>query len=209
MPLPRPVAGFQCPKANNFVYPLYQIRRRKGGLDHGAPKFIMLNNAKLKDTLSQKVSTTTTDPVLHQPKETVDQAMAGLQPSLTVGLTFSLSLDDAQSQMKRIQEMIHSLGLKSTVQHVSASSSSIVPLVSKPIPLPATAESRSQAAAKHTVAPEPMTDKQKNMIFSLIARKNLASENVSDILEREFGHQDGARLTKAEASKLISRLMAK
>ena len=169
----------------------------------------MLNNAKLKDTLSQKVSTTTADTVLLQPKAIADQAMAGLQPSLTVVLTFSLSLDDAQSQMKRIQEMIQSLGMKSTVQHASASSSSTVPLVSKPIPLPSTAASRSKVAAKHTVAPEPMTDKQKKMIFSLIARKKLAPESVSDILEREFGQPDGSRLTKTEASRLIGLLMEK
>ena len=54
-----------------------------------------------------------------------------------------------------------------------------------------------------------MTDKQKRMIFALIARKNLSPESVSDILEREFGHSDGARLTKPEASRLINLLMAK
>ena len=53
-----------------------------------------------------------------------------------------------------------------------------------------------------------MTDKQKRMIFAMIARKNLSPESVSDILEREFGHQDGARLTKTEASKLIGDLLA-
>ena len=168
----------------------------------------MLNNPKLKETLSQKVITTTTGPVPHQPNTIAEHSMAWLQPSLKVVLTFSLSLDDAQSQMKRIQEMIQSLGLKSTVQHASASSIANLPLVSKPIPLPATAASRNQAPAKHTVAPEPMTDKQKKMIFSLIARKRLAPEDISDILEREFGHNDGVRLNRTEASKLIGLLLA-
>ena len=178
-------------------------------MDDRPPNFIMFNNAKLKETLSQKVITTTTDQVLLQPKVSAEQTWARLQPSLTVALTFSLSLDDAQSQMKQIQELVQSLGLKSTVQHTSGSSSASVPLVSKSIPLPATATSRYQVPANHTVAPEPMTDKQKKMIFSLIARKKLASESVSDLLEREFGHNDGARLTKIEASRLIGLLMAK
>ena len=169
----------------------------------------MWNNAQLKETLNQKVTTTTADPVLLQPKAIPEQSIAGLQPSLTVVLTFSLSLDNAQFQMKRIQEIIQSLGLKSTIQHASTSSSGAsIPLVPKPIPLSATTPARSQAPAKRTIAPEPMTDKQKKMIFALIAKKKLAPDDVGVILEKEFGHADGARLTKAEASKLIGLLMA-
>jgi hypothetical protein len=53
-----------------------------------------------------------------------------------------------------------------------------------------------------------MTDKQKRMIFTLIARKNLSPESVSDIMESEFGHTDETKLNKIEASKLIDKLMS-
>ena len=54
-----------------------------------------------------------------------------------------------------------------------------------------------------------MTDNQERMTFALIALKNFSPESVSDILEREFGHSDVARLAKAEETRLIDLLMAK
>ena len=181
---------------------------------HRPPKIIMLNNAKLKETLFQKVTATTADPVQNRNTGVAERtAEEMILPSLTVVLTFSLPLDEAQFQMKRIQELVRSLGLQPTVQPQPGPAMAGVPQsapqsVPKPDPVPTTAAARIQTQVKHTASPALMTDKQKKMIFALIARKKLSPESVSDILERDFGHQDGARLTKTEASKLIDRLMA-
>ena len=170
----------------------------------------MLNNAKLKDTLSQKMASQTAESRQLHPMALAERTGTELiLPSLTIVLTFSLSLAEAPSQMQRLQEMVGALGLQPTVQQQPAPSLAGVPQpVPKPAPLPTTAPARIQTQVKHAAPPTPMTDKQKKMIFALIARKKLSPESVSDILERDFGHQDGARLTKTEASKLIDRLMA-
>ena len=169
----------------------------------------MLNNAKLKETLSQKVTANAADPVQNRHTGVAERAAEKMVlPSLTIVLTFSLSLDEAPSQMKRIAELLQSLGLQSAVQQPAAPVAATVFPASKPAPLRPTTPARSQSAAKPAASPETMTPKQKKMIFALIARKNLSPESVSDILEREFGHSDGARLTKSEASKLIDLLMA-
>ena len=175
----------------------------------GRPIF-MLNNAKLKETLSQIITAKTAESNHFHPRTAAEQTSSGLiLPSLTVVLTFSLSFDEAPSQMQRIQEMVRDLGLQPTVQQQPATLLAGVPQSAlKPDPLPTTASARIQTQFKHAAPPTPMTDKQKKMIFALIARNKLSPESVSDILEREFGHQDGARVTKTEASKLIDRLMS-
>ena len=132
-----------------------------------------------------------------------------IRPSLTVVLTFSLSLDEAPSQMKRIQEMIRDLRLQPNVQHPTAPVVTSMPPETKPAPVQPIPPVSSQVPAKPVASTARMTDKQKRMIFALIARKKLSPESVNDILEREFGHSDGARLTKPEASRLIDKLMAK
>ena len=181
-----------------------------GSLDDRSPYFIMLSSAKLKELLSQKVTATTTAPVpsprTASPEPVTEQMVL---PSLTVVLTFSLPLGEAPSQINRIADFIQSLGLQPAVQQSAALATATVPPASNPAPLQPTTPARSQPSAKPAASPEPMTPKQKKMIFALIARKNLSPESVSDILEREFGHSDGARLTKSEASRLIDLLMAK
>ena len=170
----------------------------------------MLNNTKLKETLSQKVTAKTAESVHTQTNSTAEPAGSEpMLPSLSVVLTFSLSLAEAASQMTRIQEMVRMLGLQSAVQQqltpLQLKSTQTAP---KPDSLKPNTPARSQSSAKHTASTAMMTDKQKRMIFALIARKNLSPESVSDILEREFGHSDGARLTKPEASTLIGNLLA-
>ena len=132
-----------------------------------------------------------------------------IRPSLTVVLTFSLSLDEAPSQMKRIQEMIRDLRLQPNVQPPTAPVVTSMPPEAKPAPVQPIPPVSSQVPAKPVASAARMTDKQKRMIFALIARKNLSPESVSEILESEFGHGDGARLSKPEASRLIDKLMAK
>ena len=172
----------------------------------------MLNNAKLKETLSQKVTATTADPVQNRNTGVAERtAEEMLPPSLTVVLTFSLPLQDAPSQMKRISEMVQSLGLLPMVQSQSGPVVTSVP-TAKPVPVQPVQPIppvRSQVPAKPVASAARMTDKQKRMIFALIARKNLSPESVSEILESEFDHSDGASLSKPEASRLIDKLMAK
>ena len=172
----------------------------------------MLNTAKLKETLSQKVTATAADPVQNRNTGVAERtAEEMLLPSLTVVLTFSLPLQDAPSQMKRISEMVQSLGLLPMVQSQSGPVVTSVP-TAKPVPVQPVQPIppvRSQVPAKPVASAARMTDKQKRMIFALIARKNLSPESVSEILESEFDHSDGASLSKPEASRLIDKLMAK
>lgn len=170
----------------------------------------MLNNAKLKETLSQKVTANIAESIHTPTNSTAEPAGSEpMLPSLSVVLTFSLSLAEAASQMKRIQEMVRLLGLTPAVQPATAPVTVNVPPVANPVPLPPNTMTRSQTPAKLPASMAMMTDKQNRMIFALIARKNLSPESVSDIMEREFGHQDGANLTKLEASILIDRLMSR
>ena len=53
-----------------------------------------------------------------------------------------------------------------------------------------------------------MTDKQRAMILALMAKRKMSAEVVQALLQQEFGHGDGAKLTKVQASKLIDKLMA-
>ena len=169
----------------------------------------MLNNAKLKETLSQKVTATVADMVqIHHTGVAERTAEEMILPSLTVVLTFSLPFQDAPAQMKRISEMVQTMGLLPLVQSQSGPVVTSVP-TAKPVPVQPIPPVRSQVPAKPVASAARMTDKQKRMIFALIARKNLSPESVSEILESEFGHGDGARLSKPEASRLIDKLMAK
>ena len=172
----------------------------------------MWNNAQLKETLSQKVTASAGEarpifPVSSHQDETINSLTP---PTLSIVLTFTVPLANLQVQLERIDKLIQSLGLASSVQY-QAKPSLIKPPTPPVIPEPvrATASSPVRVSAVPTSSSTAMTDKQKKMIFSLIARKKLASESVSDLLEHEFGHSDGARLTKIEASRLIGLLMAK
>ncbi len=169
----------------------------------------MLNNAKLKETLSKKMTPKTSEPLqLHTNAVAEGTETDLILPSLTVVLTFTLSLDKAQSQMKRIQEMIRALGLQPTVQHQTVP---VLAGVSQPVPKPGpatTAPASIQAPFKHTASLTPMTDKQKRMIFALTAKKALESEQVEELLIKQVGHNRGSDLTKTEASSLINTLLA-
>ena len=172
----------------------------------------MWNNAQLKETLSQKVTASAGEarPVFtasSRQDETIDSLTP---PTLNIVLTFSVPLADLQGQIERIDRLIQSLGLASSVQY-QAKPALVKPPTPTVIPEPvrATPSSPVRVSEVPTSSSTAMTDKQKKMIFSLIARKKLASESVSDLLEHEFGHSDGARLTKIEASRLIGLLMAK
>ena len=171
----------------------------------------MWNNAQLKETLSQKVTASAGEarpifPVSSHQDETINSLTP---PTLSIVLTFTVPLANLQVQLERIDKLIQSLGLASSVQY-QAKPSLIKPPTPPVIPEPvrATASSPIREAAVSTVTAVAMTEKQKKMIFALIAKKKLAPDDVGVLLEKEFGHADGARLTKGEASKLIGLLMA-
>ena len=63
-------------------------------------------------------------------------------------------------------------------------------------------------AVKPAAAATPMTDRQRNMILTLIRQKQLSTDAVEALLLNLFGHNDGSKLTKAEASRFIDRLLA-
>ena len=173
----------------------------------------MLNNAQpLKSVLAQKVAQ---QDVRQGPMPTEVILPPNCTPSpdtpvLSLVLTLSLPFGDALPQLERIQQLLQALGLQEKVQSrvsqtqdnarkqsVQAQKSCL----SGPLP--------SNKPPVASVQPLPMTDRQKRMIFALVGKKRLSDAAVCEVLEQEFGHQDGARLTKSEASKLIDRLMAK
>ena len=170
----------------------------------------MLNNVKLKETLSQKVTANTTEST-HAPTTSNSEPSGSepMLPSLSVVLTFSLSLAEAPSQMKRIQEMFRILGLQPAVQQQPAP----LPLklsqsLQKPASLPSTTLARGQASAKNAASTAPMTYKQKRMIFALVAKKKLTPDQVESLLMKQIGHVRGSDLTKLEASSFINMLLA-
>ena len=73
---------------------------------------------------------------------------------------------------------------------------------------PAKAAPTKSPAAKPAAAATPMTDRQRNMILTLIQQKQLSTDAVESLLVSMFGHNDGAMLTKSEASRFIDRLLA-
>ena len=171
----------------------------------------MWNNAQLKETLSQKVTASADEarpvfPASSRQDEPIDSLTP---PTLNIMLTFSVPLADLQGQIERIYSLIQSLGLASSVQY-QAKPSLVKPPTPIVIPEPvrATASSPIRVSAVPTSSSTAVTDRQKKMIFALIAKKKLAPDDVGVLLEKEFGHADGARLTKGEASKLIGLLMA-
>ena len=53
-----------------------------------------------------------------------------------------------------------------------------------------------------------MSDRQRNMILTLIRQKQLSTDAVESLLVSMFGHNDGSMLSKSEASRFIDRLLA-
>ncbi len=183
-----------------------------GGLDFRSPKIIMWNNAQLKETLSQKVTAYAGEarPVLPIPSRHDEPIDSITPPTLSIVLTFSVPLADLQGQIERIDRLIQSLGLASSVQY-QAKPALVKPPTPTVIPEPvrATASSPIRESAVSNASAAAMTDKQKKMLYALVAKKKLSADEITNIMEREFDHSGGASLTKIEASRLISLLMEK
>ena len=75
-------------------------------------------------------------------------------------------------------------------------------------PTPKPVEPAKAAQTKPPVS-TPMTDRQRNMILTLIQQKQLSTDAVEALLVKLFGHNDGSRLTKSEASQFITLLLTK
>ena len=183
-----------------------------GGLDFRSPKIIMWNNAQLKETLSQKVTAYAGEarPVLPIPSRHDEPIDSITPPTLSIVLTFSLPLADLPNQIERIHRLIQSLGLANSVQYQAKPSLVKPPTPTvMPAPVRATTSSPVRESSVSNATAAAITDKQKKMLYALVAKKKLSADEITDIMEREFGHSDGAMLTKIEASKLITLLMAK
>ena len=172
----------------------------------------MWNNAQLKETLSHKVTASAGD--AHSGSRTSsrqDETINSLTPpTLRIVLTFSLPFADLQSQIERIDRLIQSLGLARSVQY-QAKPALFIPPSPPVIPEPgrATASSSIGESSVSNATAAAMTDKQKKMLYALVAKKKLSADEITNIMDREFGHSGGASLTKIEASRLISLLMEK
>ena len=173
----------------------------------------MLNNAQpLKSVLAQKVAQQDVrqgpmpTEVILTPKWTPSPDM----PVLSLVFTLSLPLGDALPQLERVQQLLQALQLQEKVQSRVSPTQDIARKQTIQPEKPRLSSSQpSNKPPAASVQPLPMTDRQKRMIYALVGKKRLSDAAVCEVLEQEFGHQDGARLTKSEASKLIDRLMAK
>ena len=172
----------------------------------------MLNTAQLKETLSQKVTASAGEarPFFTTSSRQDEPINSVTPPTLNILLTFSVPLADLQGQIERIHRLIQSLGLASSVQ-CQTKPSLVKPPTPTVIPEPVrpTASSPIRESAVSNATAAAMTDKQKNMLYALVAKKKLSADEIADMMEREFGQSDGAKLTKTEASKLITLLISK
>ena len=71
-------------------------------------------------------------------------------------------------------------------------------------PIPPAKENQVPPSA----ATQPMTQRQKSLILSLIQRKDINPEVIETLLMQLSGQRDGSCLTKTEASLLISKLLS-
>ena len=172
----------------------------------------MWNNAQLKETLNQKVTASASEarPVFTTSSRQDEPINSVTPPTLNIVLTFSVPLADLQGQIERIHRLIQSLGLAGGVQY-QAKPSLVKPPTPPVIPEPMRAAPSSpiRVSAVQTSIAANMTDKQKKMLYALVSKKKLSADEIANIMEREVGHQDGAKLTKIEASRLIGLLMKK
>lgn len=179
-------AGFPFPNANSFTNIISNCKGGWAALIIGRPNF-MLNNAKLKDTLSQIMTAKTAEPIQLHPMAAAEMDWYRVDLTVADGRSvFSLSFDEAQSQMKRIQEMVRDLGIQPTIQHQPAPALAGLPqAASKPGSRATSAPVRIQTPFKHAASPAPMTDKQKRMIFARFAKKALEAEQVEELLIKQ------------------------
>ena len=104
-----------------------------------------------------------------------------------------MALEDVAGFLERVQSL---LPVQATIK----------PAVALP---PAAASAPLQSKEQPRPAPtEKISDKQTAMIMTLCRRKRLTAEQMTDLLQEQFGVKDGSQLDKKQASRLIDMLMA-
>ena len=167
-----------------------------GGLDYRLPIFVMTISA-LKSVLNQKAAEASKNnpaplasPQMTQP---TNGPSTHAPASQTVTLSFSMALEDVAGFLERVQSL---LPVQATIK----------PAVALP---PAAASAPLQSKEQPRPAPtEKISDKQTAMIMTLCRRKRLTAEQMTDLLQEQFGVKDGSQLDKKQASRLIDMLMA-
>ena len=155
MPVPHPVAGSPFPKVNSFIPIIAQNtneKKEEGRADHSPPKITMLNNAQLKETLNQKLTTHADEarPIFTTSSRQDEPIDSLTLPTLNIVLTFSVPLADLQGQIERIYSLIQSLGLASSVQYQAKPS-----LVKPPTPIVIPEPVRATASSPIRVSAVP------------------------------------------------------
>ena len=185
-------------------------------MDYRLPYIFMINNAQLKETLSQKILTS--PPISFTPFS-ASKLSGVLNDQITITLNISVALKDAG----HLVEQLHALFSDSPSTPVNLSTS--ISSTASPINLPsseATQTSKSLFPQKQassgahlsplsnasSIRPLPMTPRQRSMILALSNKKKLTPEFVEKFMFQLVGHGDVSKLSKIEASNLIEKLLA-
>ena len=177
----------------------------------------MMSTALLKQTLSEKVAQPSAEVVTNQVHGAVTEKSSTVVPgpSLSVVLTFSVPLCEAQRQIERIQALIASLGLQDGTQHQIRPS--LVPLIESCQPITTVEAIRATCPAVDTI-PVPLsiqqvpgkslstasiTDKQQQLLQRLAIRQHLSVDTLKQILIEKYGVETGSQLSRKQASELI------
>ena len=186
-----------------------------------------MTTAELKDALTQKMARQNTVQCISAASESKPDTRVELAvPTLTVSFNFTFPAESISTSLEQMQTMmatiasqlvppasVHpAMGLSGRPQTsgpvlVQAVSSATKPEQQPQPPLSPPPQSGQQQQQKPPTGNTLMTDKQRAMILALTAKRKMSADAVQELLQQEFGHGDGARLTKAQASKLIDKLM--
>ena len=187
-----------------------------------------MTTAELKDALTQKMARQNTVQGIPAASEAKpDTRVEHAVPTLTVSFNFTFPAESISSSLEQIQTMMATIasqvvppasvypamGLSGRPQTsgpvlVQAVSPATKPEQQPQPPLSPSPQSGQQRQQRSSTGNMPMTDKQRAMILALTAKRKMSAEVVQALLQQEFGHSDGAKLTKVQASKLIDKLMA-
>ena len=166
----------------------------------------MLNNAKLKETLSLKATAISAVPDQSVTTRVVPSDLpASSATPVFINLSIQLTGQHAEKLLSHLQALFDSVSPASN-RDSEQSSSHIVKTAR-------TSKSEAKLSALPSANPpvaskgEFATEKQRTMMRSLISRKRISADKFEALMMQQVGHLREVNLTKREASMLIDSLL--
>ena len=166
----------------------------------------MLNNAKLKETLSLKATTISAVPDKSVTTRMLQSDLpASSATPVCINLSIQLTGQHSEKFLSHLQALFDSLS-PACNRDSEQSSSHIVKNDS-------TVKCEAKLSALPSVNPpvatkgEVATEKQRTMMRSLISRKRISADKFEALMMQQVGHLREVNLTKREASMLIDSLL--